>query len=77
MLRPGAEEVAELGGLHDFMKWRDPYLPIVRFQVMSLKPEKRVRKVSILAILMKVLHAYPRAQIEIQHFGCEYTHDFG
>lgn len=37
MLRPGAEEVAELGGLHDFMKWEGPILTDSGgFQVMSL-----------------------------------------
>jgi queuine tRNA-ribosyltransferase len=37
MLRPGAEEVAALGGLHDFMKWDGPILTDSGgFQVMSL-----------------------------------------
>ncbi|MDX2205249.1 MAG: tRNA guanosine(34) transglycosylase Tgt [Hyphomicrobiaceae bacterium] len=37
MLRPGAERVARLGGLHSFMRWRRPILTDSGgFQVMSL-----------------------------------------
>ena len=37
MLRPGAEEVAALGGLQDFMQWDGPILTDSGgFQVMSL-----------------------------------------
>jgi len=37
MLRPGAERVAQLGGLHDFMDWPGPILTDSGgFQVMSL-----------------------------------------
>jgi queuine tRNA-ribosyltransferase len=37
MLRPGAERVARLGGLHDFMRWPHPILTDSGgFQVMSL-----------------------------------------
>ncbi len=37
MLRPGAERVAKLGGLHDFMDWQRPILTDSGgFQVMSL-----------------------------------------
>lgn len=44
MLRPGAEEVAALGGLHDFMKWDGPLLTDSGgFQVMSLS---KLRKMS-------------------------------
>lgn len=44
MLRPGAEEVAALGGLHDFMKWDGPILTDSGgFQVMSLS---KLRKMS-------------------------------
>ncbi len=44
MLRPGGEEVAELGGLHDFMKWEGPILTDSGgFQVMSLS---KLRKMS-------------------------------
>ena len=37
MLRPGAERIAKLGGLHEFMDWRGPILTDSGgFQVMSL-----------------------------------------
>ena len=37
MLRPGAERIARLGGLHDFMRWPGPILTDSGgFQVMSL-----------------------------------------
>ncbi len=37
MLRPGAEEIAQLGGLHEFMQWPHPILTDSGgFQVMSL-----------------------------------------
>ena len=37
MLRPGAERVAALGGLHNFMNWPHPILTDSGgFQVMSL-----------------------------------------
>ncbi len=43
MLRPGAERVARLGGLHEFMRWPHPILTDSGgFQVMSLA---RLRKV--------------------------------
>lgn len=44
MLRPGAERVARLGGLHKFMRWDKPILTDSGgFQVMSLA---RIRKIS-------------------------------
>lgn len=44
MLRPGAEEVAQLGGLHHFMRWPHPILTDSGgFQVMSLA---KLRKMS-------------------------------
>ena len=37
MLRPGAERIASLGGLRDFMKWTGPVLTDSGgFQIMSL-----------------------------------------
>ena len=43
MLRPGAERVARLGGLHDFMNWRGPILTDSGgFQVMSLAKLRRI-----------------------------------
>ena len=44
MLRPGAERIARLGGLHDFMRWSGPILTDSGgFQVMSLS---QIRKIS-------------------------------
>ena len=44
MLRPGAERVARLGGLHTFMRWEKPILTDSGgFQVMSLS---QIRKMS-------------------------------
>lgn len=44
MLRPGAERVARLGGLHKFMRWDKPILTDSGgFQVMSLA---RIRKIT-------------------------------
>ncbi len=44
MLRPGAERVARLGGLHEFMRWSGPILTDSGgFQVMSLS---KIREVS-------------------------------
>ena len=43
MLRPGAERVAALGGLHEFMRWPYPILTDSGgFQVMSLAPLRKV-----------------------------------
>jgi len=40
MLRPGADLIAELGGLHDFMSWDGPILTDSGgFQIFSLEPE--------------------------------------
>ena len=44
MLRPGAERIARLGGLHEFMRWKGPILTDSGgFQVMSLL---QIRKIS-------------------------------
>src|SRR6185295_8625979 len=43
MLRPGAERIAALGGLHKFMNWRLPILTDSGgFQVMSLSEFRKV-----------------------------------
>src|SRR5262249_693785 len=43
MLRPGAERIAALGGLHRFMNWPYPILTDSgRFQVMALAPLRNV-----------------------------------
>ncbi len=43
MLRPGAERVARLGGLHSFMRWKGPILTDSGgFQVMSLSQIRKI-----------------------------------
>ena len=43
MLRPSAERIAALGGLHDFMRWPYPILTDSGgFQVMSLAPLRKI-----------------------------------
>jgi len=43
MLRPGADVVAELGGLHEFMAWDSPILTDSGgYQVFSLAPMRRI-----------------------------------
>src|SRR6202042_3008106 len=43
MLRPGAERVARLGGLHKFMDWQKPILTDSGgFQVMSLSSLRKI-----------------------------------
>ena len=43
MLRPGAERVARLGGLHAFMKWERPILTVSGgYQVMSLSELRKL-----------------------------------
>jgi queuine tRNA-ribosyltransferase len=45
MLRPTAERIAALGGLHAFMRWPHPILTDSGgFQVMSLAPLRKVRE---------------------------------
>ena len=48
MLRPGAERVARLGGLHNFMRWDRPILTDSGgFQVMSLSKIAKVTEQSV------------------------------
>jgi queuine tRNA-ribosyltransferase len=43
MLRPGAERIAELGGLHRFMNWRHPIITDSGgYQVMSLSKLRKI-----------------------------------
>ncbi len=45
MLRPGAEQIAELGGLHKFMNWDRPILTDSGgFQVMSLSKIRKIKE---------------------------------
>lgn len=70
MLRPGAERVARLGGLHDFMDWQRPILTDSGgFQVMSLA---KLRKLDENGVTFKshidgsAHHLSPERSIEIQ-----------
>jgi queuine tRNA-ribosyltransferase len=70
MLRPGAERVAELGGLHSFMNWDRPILTDSGgFQVMSLSP---LRKLTEQAVTFRshidgaMFELTPERAIEIQ-----------
>jgi queuine tRNA-ribosyltransferase len=45
MLRPGAEQLAALGGLHSFIKWDGPILTDSGgFQIMSLSKIRKIRE---------------------------------
>ena len=48
MLRPGAERIAALGGLHEFMRWPYPILTdLGGFQVMSLSALRKVAEAGV------------------------------
>ena len=48
MLRPGAEHISRLGGLHRFMGWDGPILTDSGgYQVLSLAPLRRVRECGV------------------------------
>ena len=71
MLRPGAERVAELGGLHKFMNWPGPILTDSGgFQVMSLS---KLRKITEEGAMFQSHfdgsshHLTPERSIEIQN----------
>src|SRR5262245_54578834 len=70
MLRPGAERIAALGGLHDFMNWPLPILTDSGgFQVMSLSD---LRKVTDHAVTFRshldgaMVELTPERAVEIQ-----------
>src|SRR2546423_10113325 len=71
MLRPGAERIAMLGGLHKFMNWRNAILTDSGgFQVMSLS---RLRKVAERGVTFRshldgaMVELTPERAIEIQN----------
>ena len=71
MLRPGAERIARLGGLHQFMNWPLPILTDSGgFQVMSLS---ELRKVEETCVTFRshldgaMVELSPERAIEIQH----------
>jgi queuine tRNA-ribosyltransferase len=71
MLRPGAERIAELGGLHRFMNWPHPILTDSGgFQVMSLSKLRKIdeRGVTFRSHIDGSVHELtPERAIEIQH----------
>jgi queuine tRNA-ribosyltransferase len=71
MLRPGAERVARLGGLHKFMDWPGPILTDSGgFQVMSLGQLRRLSEKSVVFrshIDGAEIELTPERSIEIQH----------
>lgn len=81
MLRPSAEVVAELGGLHRFMNWQRPILTDSGgFQVMSLA---KLRKITEEGVAFQshidgaMYHLTPERSIAIQHLlGSDITMAF-
>jgi len=71
MLRPGAERIAKLGGLHTFMDWRGPILTDSGgFQVMSLAKLRELDEtgVSFASHIDGSKHLLtPERAVEIQH----------
>ena len=62
MLRPGAERVARLGGLHEFMRWPHPILTDCGgFQVMSLAA---LRKIDEDGVTLPLAHRRLRASAD-------------
>ncbi len=70
MLRPGAERVAELGGLQKFMNWPHPILTDSGgFQVMSLAKLRKLNETGVTFqshIDGRKYHLTPERSIEIQ-----------
>ena len=78
MLRPGAERIAALGGLHRFMNWPKPILTDSGgFQVMSLAKLRKIdeRGVAFRSHLDGTLYELsPERAVEIQHLlGADIT----
>ena len=71
MLRPGAERIAKLGGLHEFMQWDKPILTDSGgFQVMSLAGLRKMNEegVTFQSHIDGSKHLLtPERSIEIQH----------
>ncbi len=70
MLRPGAERVARLGGLHRFMRWPDPILTDSGgYQVMSLSNLRKLTEDGVTFqshIDGAKVHLTPERSVEIQ-----------
>ncbi|MDX1975702.1 MAG: tRNA guanosine(34) transglycosylase Tgt [Rickettsiales bacterium] len=71
MLRPTAERIARLGGLHQFMHWDGPILTDSGgFQVMSLAKLRKITEDGVTFqshINGDTVHLTPERSIEIQH----------
>src|SRR6201999_739612 len=71
MLRPGAERIARLGGLHEFMRWSGPILTDSGgYQVMSLSQLRTMseRGVTFRSHVDGALHELtPERSIEVQN----------
>jgi len=71
MLRPGAERIAALGGLHRFMNWPDPILTDSGgFQVMSLGTLRTISEAGVLFrshIDGSRHHLSPERAVLVQH----------
>lgn len=71
MLRPGAERIARLGGLHKFMNWSKPILTDSGgYQVMSLANLRKITEEGVTFqshIDGKKWQLTPESSIEIQH----------
>ncbi|MBM3490918.1 MAG: tRNA guanosine(34) transglycosylase Tgt [Alphaproteobacteria bacterium] len=71
MLRPGAERVARLGGLHRFMAWQGPILTDSGgFQVMSLAALRQIDETGVAFrshLDGSAQRLTPESSIEIQH----------
>jgi queuine tRNA-ribosyltransferase len=81
MLRPGAERIARLGGLHRFMHWDKPILTDSGgFQVMSLSSLRKITEAGVTFqshIDGSKHHVSPERSIEIQHLlGSDITMAF-
>lgn len=71
MLRPGAERVAKLGGLHKFMNWHGPILTDSGgYQVMSLSKLRKINEKGVTFqshLSGEKFELTPERSIEIQH----------
>ncbi len=71
MLRPGAERVAKLGGLHKFMNWRGPILTDSGgYQVMSLSKLRKINEHGVTFqshLSGEKFELTPERSMEIQH----------
>ncbi len=71
MLRPGDEQIAALGGLHDFMQWQGPILTDSGgFQVWSLGELRKITEEGVVfrsPVNGDKIDLTPERSIEVQH----------